>query len=171
MALCFKQSDSLTSCKYTISNYAYKSRCYIGTKYIRSPCHILKLAPSPHNLTHPPPCWQWIRTFRKYGVMLPFSGITLQQNILKISELLPDLWWMVIRQYRAPCNPCLKNLFFLRINRVDILKEINVQVGRNLPCDSRSARRIFKIQFCYGIGCPVSWGLNVRCMLFSCPRK
>jgi hypothetical protein len=42
--------------------------------------------------------------------MLPFSGITLQQNILEISELLPDLWWMDKRQYSAPCNPCLKKI-------------------------------------------------------------
>jgi hypothetical protein len=68
--------------------------------------------------------------------MLPFSGIVLQQNILKISELLPDLWWMDKRRYSAPCNPCLKKFPFFRRNRVDILKEINVQVGKNLPCDS-----------------------------------
>jgi hypothetical protein len=42
--------------------------------------------------------------------MLPFSGITLQQNILKISELLPDLWWMDKRQYSAPSNPRLKKI-------------------------------------------------------------
>jgi hypothetical protein len=68
--------------------------------------------------------------------MLPFSGITLQQNIMKISELLPDVSWLDKRQYSTPCNPCLKKFLFLRRNRVDILKEINVQVGKNLPCDS-----------------------------------
>jgi hypothetical protein len=86
--------------------------------------------------------------------MLPFSGITLQQNILKISELLPDLWWMDKRQYSGPCNQCLKNFPFFRRNRIDILKEINVQVGKNLPCDSRSARRIYKFQSYYGVGLP-----------------
>jgi hypothetical protein len=60
--------------------------------------------------------------------MLPFSGITLQQNILKISELLPELWWMDKRQLSAPCNPCLKKFPFLRRNRVDILTD--VQVGK-----------------------------------------
>jgi hypothetical protein len=43
-------------------------------------------------------------------IMLSFSGITLQQNILKISELLSDLWWMDKRQYSALCNPCLKRM-------------------------------------------------------------
>jgi hypothetical protein len=49
--------------------------------------------------------------------MLPFSGITLQQNILKISELLPDLRWMDKRQYSAPCNPYhkQKSLSFVEI--------------------------------------------------------
>jgi hypothetical protein len=49
-----------------------------------------------------------MRTFRKYGVMLPFSGITLQQNILKISKLLPDLWWMDKRQYSLHAIRVLK---------------------------------------------------------------
>jgi hypothetical protein len=62
--------------------------------------------------------------------MLTFRGITLQQNILKISKLLPDLWWMDKGPYSAPGNPCLKEFPFLRRNRVDILKEINVQVGK-----------------------------------------
>jgi hypothetical protein len=74
--------------------------------------------------------------------MLPFSGITLQQNILKIGELLHDLWWMDKRPYIAPCNPCLKKFTFLRRNRVDILEEINVQVGKNLPCHRPTASRI-----------------------------
>jgi hypothetical protein len=64
--------------------------------------------------------------------MLPFSGIMLQQNILKIGELLPDLWWMDKRQYSVPCNPCLKKFSFLRRNRVHVLKEIKVQEGVNL---------------------------------------
>jgi hypothetical protein len=85
--------------------------------------------------------------------MLPLSGITLQQNILNISELLPDLWWMEKRQYSAPRDPCLKKLPFLRRNRVDMLKEIHVQVGKNVPCDSRTASRIFKFQSCYGVSC------------------
>jgi hypothetical protein len=63
--------------------------------------------------------------------MLLFSGITLQQNIQKISELLLDLWWMVKRQYSASCNPCLKKFPFLSRKRVDMLKEINVQVEKN----------------------------------------
>jgi hypothetical protein len=55
--------------------------------------------------------------------VLPFSGITLQQNILKISELLPDLWWMDKRQYSAPCNPCLKNsLSFIEIGLIYLRK-------------------------------------------------
>jgi hypothetical protein len=58
------------------------------------------------HLTSLPRC-KLIRTFREYGVILPFSGITLQQNILKISDLLPDQWWMDKRQYNAPCNSCL----------------------------------------------------------------
>jgi hypothetical protein len=135
---------------------------------IRSPCQISKLELSPHKFTHPPPCSKWIRTFGKYGVMLPFSGITLQQNILKISELLPDLWWMDKRQYSTPCNPCLNKFPFLRRNRVHILKKIKVQVRKNLPCDSRSARRIFKFQFCYGVGCP---GPNIQCLTTSLRKQ
>jgi hypothetical protein len=102
---------TLSSRKYTISNYACKFRCYsyIGTKFIRSPCYISKLALSPPKFTHPPPCCNWIRTFRQYGVMMPFSGITLRQNIMKIGELLHDLWWMDKRQYSPPWYPCLKN--------------------------------------------------------------
>jgi hypothetical protein len=146
--------DNFASRKYTISNYDCKFRCSVGTKYIRSPCYISKSALSPHKFTHPPQCCKLTRTFRKYGVVLPFSGITLQQNILKISELFPDLWWMDKWQYGAPGNPCLKKIPFPRRNRVDILEEINVQVRKILPCDSRSARRIFKFLSCYGVGCP-----------------
>jgi hypothetical protein len=40
--------------------------------------------------------------------MLPFNGITLQPNIINISELLPDLWWIDTLPYRAPWNPHLK---------------------------------------------------------------
>jgi hypothetical protein len=141
-------TDNLSSWKYTISKYACKLRCYIGTIYIRSPCYISKLALSPHNFKHPPPCCKWIRTISKYGVMLPFSGITLQQNFMKIGKLLHNLWWMDKGPYSAHCIPCHKKFPFLRRNRVDILKEINVEVGENLPCDSRSARRIFKFQSC-----------------------
>jgi hypothetical protein len=68
--------------------------------------------------------------------MLPIGGITLQQNFLKISELLPDLWWMDNRQYSAPCNPCLKRFTFFPRNLVYILKEIKVQVGKSLPCSA-----------------------------------
>jgi hypothetical protein len=159
------RTDTFSSWKYTISNYYCKFRCSIGSKYITSPCYISKLALSPHKFTHPPPCRKWIRTFRKYDVMLPFSGITLQQNILKISKLLPDLWWMDKRQYSAPC---LKKFPFLRRNRVHILKEIKVQEGENLPCDSRSARRIFKFQSCYGVGCP---GTNIQCLTTSLRKE
>jgi hypothetical protein len=127
---------------------------FICTKYIRSPWYISKLARSPPQVYASSAVLQMNRTFRKYGVTLPFSGITLQQNILKISELLPDLWWMDKRQYSVPCNPCLQKLSLVRRNRVYILKESNVQVGKNLQCDSRSAGRIFKFQSCYGVCCP-----------------
>jgi hypothetical protein len=158
------RTDTFSSWKYTISNYDCKFRCSIGTKYVRSPCYISELALSPHKFAHPPPRCKWIRTFRKYGVMLPFSGITLQQNILKISELLPYLWSMDKWQYSTPYNTCLKKFPFLLINRVHILKEIKVQEGKNLPRDSRSARWIFKFQSCYGVGCP---GANIQCLKTS----
>jgi hypothetical protein len=70
--------------------------------------------------------------------MLPFSGITLIQNVLKIGELLPDLWWKDKRQYSASSNPCHKKFPFLRRNLVDILKEISVQVGKNVLEDGYS---------------------------------
>jgi hypothetical protein len=41
--------------------------------------------------------------------MLPFSGTTLQPNILNIGELLPDMWWIDKRPYSATWNPSLKN--------------------------------------------------------------
>jgi hypothetical protein len=155
MALCLKHSVlTLYHPGNILFQTACKFRCSIGTRYVRSRCYISKLALSPHKFTHPSPWCKWIRTIRTYCVLLPFSGITLQQNILKISELLPDLWWMDKRQYSAPCNPCHEKIPFLRRNRVDILKEINVQVVKNIQCDSRSARRIFKFQFCYWVGCP-----------------
>jgi hypothetical protein len=66
--------------------------------------------------------------------MLPMKGITSQQNFLKISQLLPDLRRMDNRQYSASCNPCLKRFSFFCKNLVYILKEINVQVGKHLPC-------------------------------------
>jgi hypothetical protein len=47
----------------------------------------------------------------------------------------------------------------LRRNPVDILKEIRVQAAKKLPCDRRSANRIFWFQSCYGVGCP---GLNIQ---------
>jgi hypothetical protein len=99
-----QRTDTLLSWKYTISKYACEFRCSI-----RSPCYISKFALSPHDFTHPPPCSKRIRTFRKYGVMLPFNGITLQQNIVKISELLPDLRWMDKRQYSAHAIRVLKS--------------------------------------------------------------
>jgi hypothetical protein len=173
------RSDTFSSWKYTISNYYCKFRYPICTKYITSPCYISILALSPHKFTHPPPCCKSIRTFRKYGIMLPFSGITLLQNILKISDLFRDLWWMDKRQYNDPRNPCLKKFPFFRRNRVYISKEINVHVGKKLPCYSRSARRIFKFQSYYGVGCPgpavwiftVYWEACVnKGMLFSCHK-
>jgi hypothetical protein len=121
--------------------------------------------------THPPPCCKWIRTFRNYGIMMPFSVITLQQNILNISELLPHLWWMDKRQNSAPCNPCHEKIPFLRRNRVDILKEINVHVGKNIQCDSRSARCISNFQSCYGVVCPESCILNVHGLSQACIKK
>jgi hypothetical protein len=127
------------------------------------------MALSPHNFTHLQPCSKWIRTFRKYGVILPFSGITLQQNILKISELLSDLWWMVKRQYSTPCNPCLKKFPFLRRNRVGIFKEINVQVRKNLPCDSRSVRRI-SLSFSPVMGL-AALELNIHCLKTSLHKQ
>jgi hypothetical protein len=104
-----KRIDTLSSWKYTMSNYAYKFRYSIVTKSIKSPCYIWKLAFSPHKFTHPPSSWKWIRTFGRYGVMLPFSGISLQQNILKISVLFPDLWWMEKRPTLLHVIRVLKN--------------------------------------------------------------
>jgi hypothetical protein len=154
MALCLKHTVMTF---YLPGNMLYQTmliNCEVLlVTNILDPLAIFRKWLSPHKFKHPPPCCKWIRTFRKYGIMLPFSGITLQQYILKISELLRDLWWMDKRHYSAPCYPCLKKIP-LR-NRVDTLKEINVQVGKNLPCDSRSATRIFKFQSCYGVGCPV----------------
>jgi hypothetical protein len=80
----------------------------VPNTYIRSACHISKVALLPHKFTHPPPCCKWIRTFRKYCVMLPFSGITLQLNMVYITQLLPDLWWIDKLPYIAPWNPRLK---------------------------------------------------------------
>lgn len=49
----------------------------------------------PHlNFMHHSPCYNSIRKFRYYGDMLPFCGITLQRNMVIISELFPDLLWM-----------------------------------------------------------------------------
>jgi hypothetical protein len=72
------------------------------------------------------------------------------------------------RQYNTPCNPCLKKIPFLHRNRVHILKEIKEQEGKNLPCDSRSARRMFKFQSCYGVGCP---GANIQCLTTSLRKQ
>jgi hypothetical protein len=47
----------------------------------------------------------------------------------------------------------------------DILKEINVEVGNKLPCDSRSSNPTFQFNFCYGIGCP-----GLECQNFQCVR-
>jgi hypothetical protein len=157
------RTDNSSSWKYTISNYDWKFRYTIRTTYVGSPCYISKLALPPHNFTHPPPCCKWIRTFTKYGVMLALSGITLYQNIKKISELLPDLWWIDKRQYCTPCNPCHKNSpSFVEIAFI-CSRKLRYE-GKNLPCDSRSAIRIFKFQSCYGVGCP---GTYIRCLTTS----
>jgi hypothetical protein len=41
--------------------------------------------------------------------MLPSSGITLQQKIAIISELLGEVWWMGKWPYSATWHPRLKN--------------------------------------------------------------
>jgi hypothetical protein len=41
--------------------------------------------------------------------MLPFSGITLQQKMGNISELLGGVWWMGKWPYSATWHPRLKN--------------------------------------------------------------
>jgi hypothetical protein len=89
-----------------------------------------------------------IQTVWRYAT-LQWQNVT--KNIPKISELFPDLWWMDKRQYSTPCNPCLKNFPFLRINHVHILKEIKVQEGKNLPCDSRSARLSLSLSTVMGL--------------------
>jgi hypothetical protein len=86
---------------------------FSAIKYTRIPCYIWKAALSPHKFTHPPSCRNWIRTFRNYGIKLPFSGITLQQDIANTSELLLDLWYMDRRPYSATWHPCLKSSPFL----------------------------------------------------------
>jgi hypothetical protein len=60
---------------------------------------------------------------------LQWHNITTK--IPKISDLLPDLWWLDKRQYSDPRNPCLKKSPFSRRNRVYISKKINVHVGKN----------------------------------------
>jgi hypothetical protein len=67
-----------------------------------------------------------MRTFRKYGVMLPFNGTTLHSDIANISELLPDLWWIDILHHTELHGIRVLKFPFLRRNRADILKEINV---------------------------------------------
>jgi hypothetical protein len=157
------RTDTFSSWKYTTWNYDSKFRCSIGTKYIRSLCYISKLELSPHKFTHPPPCCKWIRTFSKYGFMMPFSGITLQQNIIKISELLPDLWWWINDSTVLHATRAIKNSpSFVEIALIYSRK------GKIWPCHSLSARRIFKFQSCYGVGCPEP---NIQCLTTSLRKQ
>jgi hypothetical protein len=48
--------------------------------------------------------------------MLRFSGMTLQQNVTNISELLPDPWWMDRRPCIASSHPGLENFPSLEEN-------------------------------------------------------
>jgi hypothetical protein len=41
--------------------------------------------------------------------MLRFTGMTLQQNIMEISYLFPDPWWMDGRPCIASLHPGLEN--------------------------------------------------------------
>jgi hypothetical protein len=136
-------------CVNRYKNCACKFRGFIGTKYIRPPCSIRTLAFSPNKFTHPAPCMKRIRKVRNDGVVLTFSGITLQRNVVNISELLSDLWWMDKRPCSATWHPCLKNSPSL-----GYYTQGNVNESRE--CDRRSATRISYeyFQSCYGVGCP-----------------
>jgi hypothetical protein len=121
------------------------------------PWYSWKVALSPHKFTHHPSSCSWIRTFIKYGVMLPFSGITLRTNIMNISELLPDLWWMEEAAYGLNIQ-CLKTsvrkqryIIFLSWKE-DLYKKTYVYIYIYLKCVTCVKYKIVWFNMCVRLG-------------------
>jgi hypothetical protein len=134
MALCLKHSAPT---RYHPGNILFQTML-INSDVLLLPNMLDPLAifgNSTGRFLHPPPCCKWIRIFRNYSVMLPFSSITLQLNILNISVLVPDLSYIVVHGIRA-----LK--ISLPMQKSGWYTEINVQVRNKLPCDSGFANTI-----------------------------
>jgi hypothetical protein len=137
------RTDTFSSWKYAISNYDCKFRCSIGTKYVRSPCYISKLALSPHKFNASSAVLQMNKDIHKvwrYAV-LQWHNVTTKY---------PEYQWITSRSVVDGKTTMHTLLYGIRVSKIPLpsqksgwYTEINVQVGNKLPCDSRFANPIF----------------------------
>jgi hypothetical protein len=85
--------------------------------------------------------------------MLPFNGITFPPKIVNISYVFLEPTWMATGTKQELQRNCLAKITLSVSNWENIYTRINER-GKIIPCQSRSANRLFLFQTSYGVGCP-----------------